>query len=82
MLTGGVTPILPVAELQQLGYKIVVCPIESLMVTAAAMKKLIQALLTTGRVDRATEDMMTFAEIKKVLGLDEVLGLRGKLEDS
>jgi 2-methylisocitrate lyase-like PEP mutase family enzyme len=82
MLTGGVTPILPVAELQQLGYKIVVCPIESLMVTAAAMKKLIQALLTTGRVDRATEDMMTFAEIKKVLGLDEVLNLRSKLEES
>src|SRR5688572_24943060 len=26
MLSGGVTPILPVAELEQLGYKIVVCP--------------------------------------------------------
>src|SRR5262249_52308659 len=32
MLTGGVTPILPVEELQQLGYNIVVCPIESLLV--------------------------------------------------
>src|SRR5438094_5679294 len=31
MLTGGVTPILPVAELERLGYKIVVCPIESLL---------------------------------------------------
>jgi 2-methylisocitrate lyase-like PEP mutase family enzyme len=81
MLTGGVTPILSVAELQQLGYKIVVCPIESLMVTGAAMKKLIQALLTTGRVDRASEDMMTFAQIKQVLGLDEVLNLRSKLEN-
>src|SRR5262245_46520752 len=28
MLTGGVTPILPVDELGKLGYKIVVCPIE------------------------------------------------------
>src|SRR6201984_1510423 len=36
MLTGGVTPILCVDELEQLGYKIVVCPIESLLVTAAA----------------------------------------------
>lgn len=77
MLTGGVTPILSVAELQQLGYKIVVCPIESLLVTAVAMQKLIQALLTKGRVDQV-EEMMSFAEIKKLLGLDEVLGLREK----
>src|SRR5436190_4730455 len=32
MLSGGVTPILSVNELAQLGYKIVVCPIESLLV--------------------------------------------------
>src|SRR4051794_40125935 len=78
MLTGGVTPILPVEELGRLGYKIVVCPIESLLVTAAAVQRLIQALMTTGRVDQAGE-MMTFDEIKKVLGLDEVMNLRAKM---
>jgi 2-methylisocitrate lyase-like PEP mutase family enzyme len=78
MLTGGVTPILSVEELGKLGYKIVVCPIESLLVTAAAMQQLIQALLTHGRVDQA-EGMMSFAEIKKLLGLDEVLNLRGNV---
>ncbi len=40
MLSGGVTPILSVDELHQMGYKIVVCPIESLMVCAKAMKEL------------------------------------------
>jgi 2-methylisocitrate lyase-like PEP mutase family enzyme len=40
MLTGGVTPILSVKELEQLGYKIVVCPIESLMVCARVMRDL------------------------------------------
>src|SRR5262249_25345173 len=80
MLSGGVTPILPVAELEKLGYKIVVCPIESLLVTATAMQRLIQALLTRGRCDLAAGEMMTFAEIKKVLGLDEVMGLRERLE--
>jgi methylisocitrate lyase len=40
MLTGGVTPILSVKELEQLGYKIVVCPIESLMVCVRAMRDL------------------------------------------
>lgn len=80
MLTGGVTPILTVDELGKLGYKIVVCPIESLLITATAMQKLIAALLQRGRVDLPAGEMMTFAEIKKLLGLDEVLGLRGKLE--
>lgn len=79
MLTGGVTPILTVDELGQLGYKIVVCPIESLLVAGAAMQKLIQALLTKGRVDQPDSEMLTFADIKKLLGLDEVLGLREKL---
>jgi len=81
MLSGGVTPILTVDELGKLGYKIVVCPIESLLVTATAMQKLIQTLLQRGRVDLPAGDMMTFAEIKKLLGLDEVLGLRSKLTD-
>jgi len=80
MLSGGATPILTVEELGKLGYKIVVCPIESLLVAGAAIQKLIQALLTKGRVDQPDGEMMTFAQIKKVLGLDEVLGLREKVE--
>jgi 2-methylisocitrate lyase-like PEP mutase family enzyme len=78
MLTGGATPILPVEELGKLGYKIVVCPIESLLVTGTAIKQLIHALLSTGRCDLPPGDMMTFAELKKVLGLDEVLSLSEK----
>jgi 2-methylisocitrate lyase-like PEP mutase family enzyme len=75
MLTGGVTPILPVQELGAMGYKIVVCPIESLLVTGAAVQKLIQQLLTTGRVDQSKE-MMTFAQVKEVLGLKEILAVK------
>src|SRR5437899_3181501 len=60
MLSGGVTPILPVEELGRLGYKIVVCPIESLLVTATAMRKLIDALLTRGKADLPAGEMATF----------------------
>jgi 2-methylisocitrate lyase-like PEP mutase family enzyme len=79
MLTGGVTPILPVSELGRLGYKIVVCPIESLLVAGAAVRRLIDALLTRGRVDEGAGEMMTFAEVKELLGLADVTGLRGRL---
>ncbi len=80
MLSGGVTPILPVEELGRLGYKIAVCPIESLLVTGLAVQRLIAALLSRGRVDLPENDMMTFAQVKKVLSLDDVLGLRERLE--
>jgi 2-methylisocitrate lyase-like PEP mutase family enzyme len=80
MLSGGVTPILTVDELGKLGYKIVVCPIESLLVAGTAIQKLIQTLLSRGRVDLPPEEMMTFAQVKKVLGLDEILNLRAELD--
>jgi 2-methylisocitrate lyase-like PEP mutase family enzyme len=82
MLTGGVTPILTVDELERLGYKIVVCPIESLLVAGAAVQRLIDALLTRGRVDLPPGEMMTFAQVKQVLGLEKVLGLRDQLKHS
>jgi 2,3-dimethylmalate lyase len=79
MLTGGVTPILTVEELGRLGYKIVVCPIESLLVAGAAIQRLIQALLTRGRCDLPASEMMTFDQVKQLLGLSEVLNLRQML---
>src|SRR2546421_613466 len=64
MLTGGVTPILTVDELGRLGYKIVVCPIETLLVAGTAVRRVIHSLLTRGRADLADGEMMTFAEVK------------------
>ena len=80
MLTGGVTPIRTVAELERLGYKIVVCPIETLLAAGKAIQRVIASLLSRGRADLPPTEMMTFAEIKQLLGLDDVLGLREKLE--
>jgi 2,3-dimethylmalate lyase len=79
MLSGGVTPILQVNELEQLGYKIVVCPIESLMVCARAMRDLCEAWKTTGRVDSLATQAMSFDEVKRLLGVDEFLRLRETL---
>lgn len=80
MLTGGATPIRTVVELERLGYKIVVCPIETLLVSGKAIQRVIASLLSRGRADLPPTEMMTFAEIKQLLGLDDVLRLRDKLE--
>ena len=82
MLTGGVTPILSVKELEQLGYKVVVCPIESLMVCARAMRDLCEALKGAGRVDRHATQAMSFDEVKRLLGVDPFLRLREGLSAS
>jgi 2-methylisocitrate lyase-like PEP mutase family enzyme len=74
-----VTPILSVKELEQLGYKIVVCPIESLMVCARAMRDLCDAWKNTGRVDKLAAQAMSFAEVKELLGVEEFLKLRERL---
>jgi len=79
MLSGGVTPILPVKDLDQLGYKIVVCPIESLMVCARAMCELCETWKTTGRVDQLALRAMSFDEVKKLLGVEQFLNLRQEL---
>ena len=80
MLSGGVTPILPVAELEQLGYKIVVCPIESLMVCARAMRDLCETWKSTGRVNHLAAQAMSFDDVKRLLGVGEYLGLRAQLD--
>jgi len=79
MLSGGVTPILPVKDLEQLGYKIVVCPIESLMVCARAMHDLCEAWKKTGRVDQIATKAMSFGEVKELLGVEKFLNVRAKL---
>jgi 2,3-dimethylmalate lyase len=66
-------------ELEQLGYKIVVCPIESLMVCARAMRELCESWKTTGRVDKLATQAMSFAEVKQLLGVEEFLKLRERL---
>ena len=75
MLTGGVTPIVSVPELQELGYKIAVTAIDSLLVTAKAMRDLCTEWKEKGRVDHLTENAITFAEIKDLLGVQRYLDL-------
>lgn len=79
MLTGGATPILSVTDLEQLGYKVVVCPIESLMVCARAMRDLCETWMTTGRVDQFASQAMSFGEVKDLLGVEGFLELRETL---
>lgn len=79
MLYGGKTPILSVGELSAMGYKISVAPIESLLVTAKAIRGLAETLLKEGLVLSKQNEMLAFSEIKQTLGVDSFLELRNSL---
>lgn len=70
MLVGGVTPIQSADALERFGFKIVVSPIESLAITAFAVKRLADEMLTHGRVDGLSNQMWTFEELKRFLGFE------------
>ena len=81
MLTGGATPLLSTSELEDLGYKVVVCPIESLLLTGAVMMKLCQTWKEEGRVDGlVSKEGLSFDQVKDLLGVDEFLSLGDQRE--
>ena len=67
MLTFGKTPILTAKELEQMGYKIVVAPIASVLVTAHAIKKLAETINNDGHAENLKDEMVTFDGIKEIL---------------
>lgn len=79
MLVGGRTPLLSADELEALGFGIMVCPVTTLAAAGFAVRKAAQALLSTGRVDTGLESLLTFDEIKRILGLEEHLAWRDRL---
>ena len=71
MLLGGVTPILSAEELQQLGFKIMVDPVATLLAAGASVRHVAKTLLEHGRVDSLVNELLTFDDVKQVLGLSE-----------
>lgn len=73
MLTGGKTPNLPVAALSKMGYKIVVYPVESLLILAEGMTRLAKSIMQEGSVNSVRSRMTSFNQLKTILGLEQYL---------
>lgn len=78
MLPGGATPILSASELEALGYQIVVDPIGTLLASGRIMQQLANSMINAGRIDTSPENMISFEEIKSILGLDQINALKPK----
>jgi len=73
MLPGGVTPLLPLPELEKIGFKVAVDPTSTLALTGYAVRAFAQAWLGDG-LPVGDAGRLSFDEIKAVVGVGEVQG--------
>ena len=80
MLAFGKTPILSVAELEEMGFKMMVAPIDSVLLTAHAMREMAEVFKRDGHTKNMDNIMVGFDEIKDILGLSDYLELNKNLK--
>ncbi|HEX9466290.1 MAG TPA: isocitrate lyase/phosphoenolpyruvate mutase family protein [Alphaproteobacteria bacterium] len=81
MVEGGKTPILPAAELQALGFKLVIFPGGTVRALAFALRDYLGNLKTQGTTDAYRNRMLDFAELNALLGT-AAFQARGKRYDA
>jgi methylisocitrate lyase len=72
MVEGGRTPFLPVQELEQLGYNLVIFPTSSTYLVAKALTRLMAVLKKTGTTAGLMPEMITFEEFNDLIGLTKI----------
>ena len=80
MLAFGKTPILSAAELEEMGFKMMVAPIDSVLLTAQVMREMAAVFKRDGHTRALYDQMVNFDGIKEILGLKDFLALRDKLQ--
>lgn len=80
MLAFGKTPILTAKELEHMGFKMMVAPIDSVLLTAKIMREMAEVFKRDGHTKALYDEMVDFDGIKNILGLSEYLILRDKLK--
>jgi len=69
---GGKTPPIGLARLQELGYRIVIFPISTLLAATAGMRRILQEISQAGTPAAALGDLPAFGEFVDFIGLPEV----------
>lgn len=82
MLAFGKTPLLSAAQLEQMGFKMVVAPIDSVLLTARAMREMAEVFARDGHTQALASGMLGFDEIKELLGVKHYLSLREALRST
>jgi carboxyvinyl-carboxyphosphonate phosphorylmutase len=69
---GGKTPPIALDRLTELGYRIIIFPISTLLAATAAMRRILQEIATAGTPAAAMRELPTFGEFVDFIGLPQV----------
>jgi len=69
---GGKTPPVSLARLREMGYRIVIFPIGTLLAATAAMRRILREIARAGTPAAALGDLPSFSEFADFIGLPEV----------
>jgi 2,3-dimethylmalate lyase len=69
---GGLTPPLPLDRLKELGYRIVIFPISTLLAATAGMRAILGEIAAAGTPAAAMAGLPTFAEFTDFIGLPQI----------
>lgn len=75
LVEGGKTPLLPVAQLQALGFRLVIFPNLLTRVMAKAALEALAALKLSGSSAELAARTLSFSELNRLLGLEDLLDL-------
>lgn len=78
MVEGGRTPMPTNDELEKMGFNLVIYPTASTYVTAQAMVNLMAELKKAGTTKGMINEMISFADFNKLVGLNEIRDLEAK----
>jgi 2-methylisocitrate lyase-like PEP mutase family enzyme len=74
MVEGGKTPFLPARDLEDLGFKLAIYPVASVLAASFQMRKALRALRETGTTQSVWHEMLPFGEVfNGLLGWDQAL---------
>jgi len=69
---GGKTPPMPLAQLKELGYRIIIFPISALLVAAKAIRAALAEIKAEGTPRHIFPDRTAFLEFNEMIGLSEI----------
>ena len=75
MVEGGRTPLLPLRELQAIGYQVALYPVTAILAAARALEQAYRHLAAHGDTSGMADCMMGFDEFGSLAGLDEKYAL-------
>jgi 2-methylisocitrate lyase-like PEP mutase family enzyme len=74
MVEGGKTPFLPARDLEDLGFKLAIYPVASVLAASYQMRKALRTLRETGTTQGVWHEMLSFSELfNGLLGWDQAL---------